>query len=178
MRQLLPGERLIAAGGETRIDRYWEYPDREDASLHDADAVGEPEAGLRWSVREQMASDVPVGLFLSGGVHSSVLACLAREAAGQALPAYCAGGDGAESIDFDFARLCAGHARLDYGEVRLGPDEYLDCWQWMVEQTASPLSTPTDVVLYCLAREMRKSVGVVLGGEGADETLCGYAVQH
>ena len=48
----------------------------------------------------------------------------------------------------------------------------------MVATYATPVSTPSDVIIHRLAADMKRSVGVVLGGEGADELLCGYAVQH
>ena len=184
--QLLPGESLHRRDGKIQITRYWSYPTDEEDSLEYEDAVDELRAGLKESVELRLVSDVPVGMFLSGGVDSNTLACLVRESAPSSMTAQCGGGDTAQSdgsddhqsSDFTYARQCAEHVGFDFGEVRVPPREYLECWLWMLEQYATPLSTPTDVILYRLARQMKKSVGVVLGGEGADELLCGYAVQH
>ena len=180
IRQLLPGECLHWKRGEMQIRRYWDYPAEEEPDLHYHEAVELLDRGLRNAVDSQLVSDVPVGMFLSGGVDSSTLACLLRETSPRPMRAECGGGDSADdpSPDFAAARACAAHVEFDYDEMRVGPDEYLDRWQWMIAQTALPLATPTDVIIYELARSMKRHVGVVLGGEGADELLCGYAVPH
>ena len=174
IRQLLPGEMLTLHNGERRIRRYWDYPTADENDVDFDDAVGTLRGLLERAVRERLVSDVPVGMFLSGGVDSNTIACLI----GGTLPgrptARCGGGD--DSPDFEPARKCAELAGFDFDEVRVGPQEYLRCWQEMLAANEAPLSTPTDVILYRLAAEMKKSVGVVLGGEGADELLCGYAV--
>jgi len=174
IRQLLPGEMLTLRHGERHVRRYWDYPTATQDDAQYDDAVGELRDLLGTAVRERLVSDVPVGMFLSGGVDSNTIACLI----GRTLPgrpaARCGGGD--DSPDFEPARQCAELAGFDFGEVRVGPQEYLRCWQEMLAAYETPLSTPTDVILYRLATEMKKTVGVVLGGEGADELLCGYAV--
>ena len=174
IRQLLPGEILSVHDGKQRIRRYWDYPTATENNPNYGDAVGQLRGLLERAVRDRLVSDVPVGMFLSGGVDSNTIACLV----GNALPgrpaARCGGGD--NSPDFEPARRCAEQTGFDFDEVRVGPQEYWRCWQEMLAACEMPLSTPTDVILYRLAAEMKKSVGVVLGGEGADELLCGYAV--
>jgi asparagine synthase (glutamine-hydrolysing) len=177
IRQLLPGEILEWRDGRIRTERYWNHPAEEDRSLPFADAAGALESLLHEAVHLRLVSDVPVGMFLSGGVDSNTIACLARAATPGRITGYCGGSDGA-SPDFDSARHCARHAGFDYDEVSVSASDYLARWQWMLEQNAVPLSTPTDVILFELARRAKQSVGVVLGGEGADELLCGYAVAH
>lgn len=175
--QLLPGERLLWQHGQVRIDRYWDYPLEssdigfEEASHH----LGEL---LRQSVRSQLVSDVPVGMFLSGGVDSSTIACLVREAVPTRMVGQCGGGAGDDSPDFIYARRCAAHVDFDHAEVRVEPDAYHDAWDDLLDRYGTPVSTPSDVIIHRLAIEMKRSVGVVLGGEGADEALCGYGVQH
>lgn len=181
--RLMPGETLLWQDGTIRIEQYWDYPADRDDSIEYADAVAQLEATLRTSVAERLVSDVPVGMFLSGGVDSSVIASLIGECTQQTLLGQCGGGEPGHSEDhatedFAFARQCARLLGFEFGEVRVPPDEYLNCWLWMIEQYTTPLSTPTDVILFRLAQEMKKSVGVALGGEGADELFCGYAVQH
>ena len=176
--QLLPGELLHWKSGTVQIEKYWDYPRDEDDTLSYDDAVQRLDESLSDAVTLRLVSDVPVGMFLSGGVDSNTIACLIRRATEEPLQGKCGGGQVEESEDFVHARQCAEHAQFEYGEVRLSHHEYLDTWQEMLDQYETPLSTPSDVILYRLAREMKKSVGVVLGGEGADELLCGYAVQH
>jgi len=176
--QLMPAEVLHWCSGKTRVEKYWNYPDDEDHSFDFADAAEQLRCGLEDSVQCRLISDVPVGMFMSGVVDSNTLACLVREVTLKRLIGQCCGGDDDRSGDFSHAKRCAEHVQFDFDEVRVSPDEFLQCWQWMIRQYATPLSTPTDVILYRLARQMKQSVGVVLGGKGADELLCGYAVQH
>ena len=140
------------------------------------EAVDELQSSLKDAVESRLVSDVPVGMFLSGGVDSNTIACLIRNATPARLMGRCGGGDRSE--DFAAARQCAQHVDFDFEEVRVGADDYRESWQSMLDEYATPLSTPTDVILHRLAREMKKSVGVVLGGEGADELLCGYTIPH
>lgn len=176
--QLLPGETLTLDDDRVRIERYWEYPESEDSTITYRDAAGLLEDALREAVSLRLTSDVPVGLFLSGGVDSNTLAALLCETHTKTTPGWCGGGDGAALDDFGAARRCARHFAVEYGEVRVAAAEYFDLWLWMIRQTALPLATPTDVVLYALARDMKPTIGVALGGEGADELLCGYSVAH
>jgi len=178
IRQLLPGECLLYRNGQVQIERYWDYPAEEEGWISYDEAVEELHESLQDSVQSRLVSDVPVGMFLSGGVDSSTIACLTRQVTDVPMLGKCGGGEGDPSDEFHFARQCAEYAGFDFNEVRVSAEEYYDCWQWMLDQSATPLSTPTDVILYRLAQEMKKSVGVVLGGEGADELLCGYAVSH
>jgi asparagine synthase (glutamine-hydrolysing) len=176
IRQLLPAETLTWRDGRARIEKYWEYPAATAESTSFDDAVDQLHFGLKDAVQARLVSDVPVGMFLSGGVDSSTLACFVRQISPAPMIARCGGGD--ESPDFAPARHSAQHADFDFDEVRVDHREYLDCWQQLLDIYATPLATPTDVILHRLSVEMKKSVGVVLGGEGADELLCGYAIQH
>lgn len=180
--QLLPGEFLTLKDGHLQIQTYWDYPEeRDDVTF--AEATGRLRHGLKAAVESQMVSDVPVGMFLSGGVDSNTIGCLVRQAAGnRSLAGGCVGGErnptSAALDDFTAARLCARHIGMDYREVRVEAQEYFETWQDMLARQMLPLATPTDVVIYLLALNMKKHVGVVLGGEGADELLCGYEIAH
>jgi len=176
IQQLLPAETLTSNRGGISIQKYWDYPADEDASLAYDSAADMLKSDLSEAVKCRLISDVPVGMFLSGGVDSNTIACLIRESSTAPMTAKCGGGD--DSPDFEPARRCAEHAQFDFGEVRVGPQQYLECWDEMLDAYATPLATPTDVILFQLAKEMKKSVGVVIGGEGADELLGGYQVQH
>ncbi len=176
--QLQPGELLEWKGGRVSVDTYWRYPEVDETATDYPSAVSQLRETLADAVRRRLISDVPVGLFLSGGVDSSTIACLVRESTSQPMIARCGGGDEDVAGDFAFARQCALFAGFDFEDVRLPPDDYFTVWQRLLDDYETPVSTPTDVVLFRLAEEMKLRAGVVLGGEGADELLCGYAVQH
>ena len=175
--QLMPGELLHWHAGGVRLERYWDCPQDEDGTLSYDEAVHQLQELLSDAIATRLVSDVPVGMFLSGGVDSNTIACLLRRETGKRLMGKCGGGTAKASEDFIHARQLASHAHFDYGEVQLSHQDYLNTWQDMLQQYETPLSTPSDVILYRLAREMKKSVGVVLGGEGADELLAGGAAE-
>ncbi len=183
--QLDPGECLIWQDGTLEIRRYWDYPNERD-DLTFAETVERLKLGLQIAVESRLVSDVPVGMFLSGGVDSNTIACFLRDAAGSRnLLGGCGGGERSPAKkttepldDFTAAQRCAAHVRFDYQETRLSAGDYLGTWREMLDRQSLPLATPTDVILYRLAQDLKQHVGVVLGGEGADELLCGYEIAH
>jgi len=179
---LQPGERLVAERGRVAIDRYWEPP-REEACGDFRAAADAFESRLREATKMRLAGDVPAGLFLSGGVDSNTLACVVRDETGVGLPAGCgvgveAAGRPARDGDAAYAATAARHAGCELETAAVGPEEYRETWLGLLGDYDTPVSTPTDVILFRLSEAMRRRAGFVLGGEGADETLCGYAVPH
>ncbi|VAX37434.1 Asparagine synthetase [glutamine-hydrolyzing] [hydrothermal vent metagenome] len=175
--QLLPGERLRWHNGNVQIDRYWEYPEFSPNVPSYTEAVNQLEEELREAVACRMVSDVPVGMFMSGGVDSNTIACFAKDSADNSMQGRCARSN-EESTDARHAELTAQHVGFEFETVDVSESQYLATWESMIDGYATPLATPSDVMIYRLSHEMKKSVGVVLGGEGADELLCGYGVQH
>lgn len=187
IRQLRPAECLTwdLRRDRVHIDRYWEFPESTGDAQTFESAAERFEELLSDSTERRLVSDVPVGLFLSGGVDSNMLASLVRERHQGQMLACCGGGDVAQSAektsdedDFHFARAHADQLGLEFDQVRLSAEDYLESWQAMVDATALPLCTPSDVIIHGLATRMRPEVGVVIGGEGADELLCGYTLPH
>ncbi|MDA1213411.1 MAG: asparagine synthase (glutamine-hydrolyzing) [Planctomycetota bacterium] len=176
--QLLPGERLLLDDHHVHVERYWDYPEQTETDITYDEAVERLNSLLDESIRGQLLSDVPVGMFLSGGVDSNTLAGLMKQQRGQPFAVVCGGGETEDADDFPYSRACAGHLQLDYDEARLGPENYLEGWHELIDHYATPVSTPSDVIIARMARHIKPSAGVVLCGEGADELLCGYAVQH
>ena len=67
---------------------------------------------------------------------------------------------------------------FDYDEVRVDQAGYRQTWEELLEEYATPLSTPTDVIINRVAHSLKQQVGVAIGGEGADEAFCGYTIPH
>jgi asparagine synthase (glutamine-hydrolysing) len=185
VRQLRPAEYLDwnLHTGQLQIARYWEFPTQTPTDITFDEATNELESLIAGSTESRLVSDVPVGMFLSGGVDSSVLASHVSQSHDGRLLGSCGGGeitseDPEPDNDFSAAANCAKHTGFEFGEVRVSSESYLDCWNQMVDDTSLPLTTPSDVIIHQLARRMKQDVGVVLGGEGADELLCGYALPH
>lgn len=199
--KLMPGERLHMQNGNVRIDRYWDLsvpdsrsadaptrtvipfdikPKNNDAQLEYENCEETLVDQLDDSIEVRLNSDVPVGMFLSGGVDSSTLAHIMREKTESSFPVLCANGSSEDVKEHDahFAQQCADSVDCPLKVVSIESEEYLETWSTLSEKTSLPLTTPSDALIYSLAKETKKHVGVVLGGEGADELLFGYSVQH
>lgn len=185
IQQLRPAEYLDwnLRSGELQIVPYWNFPAQSVQDVTFDEATSELESLLIESTQQRLVSDVPVGMFLSGGVDSSMLASYVSQSHGGRLLGSCGGGvsvdaQGQQDDDFSAAANCARQTGFEFDEVRVSPEVYLDCWNQLITDTSLPMTTPSDVIIHQLARRMKQDVGVVLGGEGADELLCGYALPH
>ncbi len=180
---LRPAE-MICYGQDLRTQRfYWQLPTTADSGLDLDEASRQIEQTLEDSVARHLKSDVEVGMMMSGGVDSNTLATMTRHQLNRSVIGVCGGGiqtDGRQQVgsDFQYARACAEHLDFDYADVTISAEQYLETWQDLVARSEGPLTTPTDAVIYHVARKLKTRCGVALGGEGADEAFCGYAVQH
>ena len=181
--QLGPAEELVSREGRTGRSRYWDYPnDRTNISFDEA--VVHLDDQLDKSIQQRLTSDIPVGMFLSGGVDSSTIAAIASRHSGKPKYATCASMDtgstdeSSDNNELGFASACAKKFSVDLEPTHIDSKQYLQRWHELIEDYRLPLSTPSDVAIYDISTTAKQRVGVVLGGEGADELLCGYEVAH
>jgi asparagine synthase (glutamine-hydrolysing) len=179
---LRPAELMRVSARQVTSRIYWKLPDSADASLPFEDAVQQLESEIKEAVKLRLKSDVPVGMMMSGGVDSNTLAMFARDQSRSTLLGVCGGGVDnsldAQGGDFEFARQCARETGFDYSEIAVDSDHYLATWESLINHYETPVSTPTDAIIFHVARQLRQRVGVAIGGEGADEAFCGYAIPH
>src|SRR5205814_2089948 len=177
IRKLLPGNTLeIDEKGVIQIERYW------DLSIP-AESDGRPEAHCIRTYRElleecvasHLMSDVPLGVFLSGGLDSSVIAALTSKIRGEQIETFSVGYSEATYSELPYAREVARHIGSRHHEVRLDRQEFFDSLPKLIWHEDEPIVWPSSVSLYWVARMARERVTVVLTGEGSDETLAGYA---
>lgn len=129
------------------------------------------------AVERQLMSDVEIGILLSGGVDSAVVAALARQQSGHRMKAFTVGFNGAESADADEiseARHTAEVLGLEHHAIRIGFDDFLGSVQECMRIVEEPLATTSIVPMRQLASLAANHVKVVLSGQGADEPLGGY----
>jgi asparagine synthase (glutamine-hydrolysing) len=140
-----------------------------------AEAIHLVEESLRDSVRESLIADVPVGVYLSGGVDSSLLTAMARrEHPAQVLHTFGASFGDERYDENSWARKVSRLAETIHHEVVVTPEDFLDNWGKLSWQRDGPLSEPADVAMFRLAQLAREHVKVVLSGEGSDELFAGY----
>ena len=179
VRKLRPGHLLrLARGGEPEEVRYWESDvvadEREERGDDEIErefaALFEDAVNLRL-----VASDVPVGVFLSGGLDSSAIAAAAVEQGHKNFHTFSVGfEDGGDDNELPFARTVAEHVGARHHEVVVTRDQFLATLPEVVRAADEPLADLTLVPLLALSRLARENVKVVLSGEGSDEVLAGY----
>jgi asparagine synthase (glutamine-hydrolysing) len=174
--KLEPGTVLTFAEGRVTRERYWRPP-CEPRAAGEAEAVERLDELLRRAVRQQVVADVPVGVFLSGGVDSSLVTALATEAAPD-LTAFTVkvGGPGLDD-SFDetpHAVAVARHLGVRHEVVELGEADLLDAFDALGEHLAEPLADSSLLPTYLVCRAARRLMTVALGGDGADELFAGY----
>jgi len=176
IRKLIPGHTLeLAEGGEPRMERYWDLTSEVDQPPRGRDyyVQGYREL-LTGAVQSHLMSDVPVGMFLSGGLDSSAVAALATKIRGDQIKTFAVGYGEEAFSELGYAREVAKHIRSDHHEVRLSREEFFEHLPKLIWHEDEPIVWPSSVALYFVARLAREHVTVVLTGEGSDETLAGY----
>jgi asparagine synthase (glutamine-hydrolysing) len=136
-------------------------------------------AGLASKLREAVATalvaDVPVGAYLSGGLDSSLIVALMSELRGGIDVKTFAAGFGDPSYDeFPYARQVSKLLGTEHHEVIVDANDFRSLWHKMTRHRGAPLSQPADIAVFKLAEFARRSVTVVLSGEGSDELFAGY----
>jgi asparagine synthase (glutamine-hydrolysing) len=180
--RLQPGHILGANAGGVRTTKYWDldYPDQEPRSPEYL--LERFRELLEESVRLRLLAEVPLGVFLSGGLDSSaILATMSGVAGGERVKTFSVGyqASGAEeesANEFEYARLAAGAFASDHHEYRLNATDFAEFVPDLVRYLDEPLADPSCIPLYFISKLARQHITVVLSGEGADEILAGYGI--
>ncbi|MBN1676325.1 MAG: asparagine synthase (glutamine-hydrolyzing) [Kiritimatiellae bacterium] len=175
VRKLMPGHCLVRQAGRSRVRRYWDF-DAVPPSAGDADSlVDRFHEKLRESVRIHLVSDVPLGVFLSGGVDSSTVVALMRALGGERIQTFSVGyRDAPESDELRYAKRVADRFHTEHHAFILEPEDFIESARLMVRFAEEPIVEPAAVALYRLAECAKPFMTVALSGEGADELLAGY----
>ena len=129
---------------------------------------------LEECVTSHLMSDVPLGVFLSGGLDSSAVAALTTKIRKEPIETFSVGYGEEEFSELPFARTVAEHLESTHHEVQLSRDDFFQTLPRLIWHEDEPIVWPSSVSLFFVARLARERVKVVLTGEGSDETLGGY----
>jgi asparagine synthase (glutamine-hydrolysing) len=176
IKRLLPGETLVVSEGRViERRRLAALPVTGARRTDEADALKQLDAALEDTVMHHQRSDVPYGMFLSGGIDSSALLALMARLNDRPVRAYTAGFPGAGVRDERaHARKVAEALGADHVEVEVTERDFWDDLPRIVEAVDDPCADYAIVPTYALARTAAKDVKVVLCGEGGDEIFAGY----
>lgn len=180
VKKLLPGHLLEwSAEQGYRVRRYWHPPQRSaDQDIALSEQVGRLRTGLQEAVQSHLMSDVPLGLFLSGGLDSSGLAALMAPMMPQGLKTFSVGFAEREANELHYARLVAKAVGSDHHEVLVSPEQFMQALPRLIWHEDEPVAFPSSIPLYFVSRLARQHVKVVLTGEGADELFLGYDYRY
>ena len=172
IRKLGPGQMLVLEAGEVRRRTYWDV-----AAIQRADDVSAEEAVelaerlCADAVRAHTIADVPVGLFLSGGLDSSAVAAFLGSSETRA---FTAGFDVAEHSETSYAELVAGHLGLPHVVAEVGISAVEGALAEVVTTYDEPFADGSAVPTRRVSEVARREVKVVLSGDGGDEVFLGY----
>jgi asparagine synthase (glutamine-hydrolysing) len=176
IRKLMPGHWMeVDASGQVRIERYWDLPvSRNEVSQPESYYIQTFREMLEQAVSSHLMSDVPLGVFLSGGVDSSAVAALMTKIRRVPVETFSVGYSEDEYSELPYGRIVAQHLNSIHQEVLVSQKDFFDTLPQLIRHEDEPIVWPSSVPLYFVARLAHERVKVVLTGEGADETLAGY----
>jgi len=174
--KLMPGHRMeISADGGWKIDQYWDLNVSEDEPVRDPSYYVEKYRHLlEQAVESHLMSDVPLGVFLSGGIDSSAVAALMTKIRKSLIETFSVGYAEENYRELPYADIVAQHLNSIHHTVRVSEDMFFDSLPHLIWHEDEPVVWPSSVSLYFVAKLARERVIVVLTGEGSDETLGGY----
>lgn len=174
VRKLEPAQMLLLREGRLKIERYW-HPRPEEPKVFDQAAQEQYQELLTDAVRIRLQSDVPLGVYLSGGLDSTAVAGLMRSLSQGPKVSYTL------SLDYKYderqsAGQIAEYLGFEFNPITVNPHDF-DSLDSILYHLDEPLGDLLAIPAYLLAREAKKKLTVVLTGDGADETLIGYLHQ-
>jgi asparagine synthase (glutamine-hydrolysing) len=176
VRQLPPGHLLSWRRGRALSERSWWSPPAQPLARREplSAAAAEAKELFEQAVRTRLVADVPVGVFLSGGVDSTLVAAVAAQESSQRLQTFTVGYDTGSVNETERARLVAERLGSEHHEVTLTQADVAERAPLVLSRMDQPLGDRAALPLHSLSEFARPRVTVALGGEGADELFGGY----
>ncbi|MBW8861441.1 MAG: asparagine synthase (glutamine-hydrolyzing) [Acidobacteria bacterium] len=178
VRRLPPGCTLRWRDGAVQIEPYWDLHPMFSSNANDGrperDLVAEFGSRFREAVQLRLMADVPLGVFLSGGIDSAAIAGTMSSLVDAPIRTFSVAFAERNANELPYARMVAERFRTDHHEVVVSPSEFVAQLGRLVWQEDEPIAHPSSVALYFVSRLAAEHVKVVLTGEGSDEMLAGY----
>jgi asparagine synthase (glutamine-hydrolysing) len=174
IRQVAPGTALTWQAGRLEEYRYWQLEPKSQDQCSASEAVSLVREEVTAAVRRRLIADVPLGAYLSGGLDSSVVVATMAKHATAPVKTFAIGFPEDGFNEFKWARLVADRYATDHHEIDIDVSDYQGLWREMICLRDAPLAVPNEVALLRMSKELKRSITVVLSGEGADELFGGY----
>ncbi|HEX4900100.1 MAG TPA: asparagine synthase (glutamine-hydrolyzing), partial [Pyrinomonadaceae bacterium] len=166
--------------GKITIKKYWDvsFAKASRYKRSDQDYIAEWGELFRKSVQLRLMADVPLGMFLSGGIDSSAIAAVMSTLVDEPIKTFSVAFAEREANELEYARLVARAFKTDHHEVVISPDQFFEALPELIWHEDEPLAHPSSVALYFVSELASQHVKVVLTGEGSDELMAGYGRYH
>lgn len=176
VKRLLPGHTLTFGDDRVEINRYWDISfDRDAVSPRsDREWIEEWSSLFTESVRLRLMADVPLGMFLSGGIDSSAIAAEMSRMVDGRVKTFSVAFEEREANELRYARLVSDRFGTDHHEVIVSPHSFFEALPRLIWHEDEPIAHPSSIALNFVSRLAAEHVKVVLTGEGSDESLAGY----
>lgn len=177
--KLPPGHYLLWRDGNLAIEPYWdmllEQSEEPVAERHEQRLLDQLHSVLRQSVEMEMIADVPIGVLLSGGVDSSMVAAVMAEISPGNVQSFSIGMEDPSFDESGFARIVATHLGTHHHELIVRPQDLIELVPQLANFMDEPLADSSMIPTTLLSRFTRQYVKVALGGDGGDELFGGYS---
>ncbi len=171
--KLEPATALVFKEGAITKETFW-HPPQETQQLDAAEATGKLDRTLREVVTRELVADVPLGVFLSGGIDSSAIAYYAQSASNRPVETFSIGFEDSSFDESSFARTVAAHLGTHHHEKTVRAEDALALVPTLGETLSEPMADASVLPTLLLSRFARETVTVALGGDGGDELFAGY----
>jgi len=176
VKRLPPGHTLVWRNGRIEMNRFWSLSFNPAAIDQRPDRVliDEYRERFRESVRLRLMADVPLGMFLSGGIDSASITAMMSTLVDEPIKTFSVAFAEREANELAYARLVAARYKTDHHEIVVTPEQFFGALPALVWHEDEPIAHPSSIALNFVSRLAAERVKVVLTGEGSDETLGGY----
>jgi len=173
--KLLPASYLIYQDGEIIVKRYWSpFRKGEKENFREGEAEARIIDLFKQSVKRRLISDVPLGIFLSGGIDSGAVAAFAQNEVPGKVKTFSIGFEDPSFDESRYASLVSHHLETEHHEKKMTPEDLLNIIPALPDILDEPMADASILPTYLLSKFTREYVTVALGGDGGDELFAGY----
>ncbi|MEN8140615.1 MAG: asparagine synthase (glutamine-hydrolyzing) [Thermodesulfobacteriota bacterium] len=175
IKRLLPGHLMVVSAKKCVTERYWDVHFENNKDKGEAYYWEKCSSLLNDAIDLRLRSDVPLGVFLSGGIDSSAVVGLLAPRVDEPLKTFSVAYDfGRQFDETKYARMVAEKFQTDHHEIFVKPQQFLDFVPEFIRLMDEPVTEAAAISLYYVSKLAKEKVTVVLSGEGSDEIFGGY----
>ena len=171
--KLAPASLLEYDGTKMSIERFWQPEFRPKLKISEREALQKSEELLREAVALRMVADVPLGVFLSGGIDSGLIVAMMAGQSQERIKSFSIGFEQSDFSELQQAKLTARRYNTDHTEFIVTP-KAADIFAELLTAFEEPYADPSQIPMYYLSKLTAKKVKVALNGDGGDENFGGY----